>query len=151
MLDTFLADWCDLTIVSHSRCTSSAILRCQCIYDQLATLDRQTQVTRCFSASQLLVFYAYIMLFYYHRCWRLMHCVLEYNMQTTLYLPDFNTEAENRVPQPDFPSKFTYFKDRKRWRPPFWNMLNGNNSDIERICAKFHTETSYQVSKLAFP
>ena len=56
-------------------------------------------------------------------------------------LTEFDTDAENGVPQPDLPSKFTQCKN-PRWQwLPFWNQLNGHNSAIfERIRTKFDTE-----------
>ena len=64
----------------------------------------------------------------------------------------FDAEAENWVPQPDLPSKFTLVKN-PRWRPPpFLNQLNGNNSGIfERIHTKFDTDTENGVPELVLP
>jgi len=59
---------------------------------------------------------------------------------------EFDTEAENRVPQPDLPSKFTFAKLQNGVRAPSWNQLNGCNSAIfERICTKLTRQVEQLV------
>jgi len=59
---------------------------------------------------------------------------------------EFDAEAQNMVPEPDLPSKFTAAKIQDGGRPPSRNQVNGYNLAIfERIRTKFDTDTDNEV------